>query len=86
MSYTIAKTALFYMCDKDYASPITGYSFNKGDIISEGCRMQYFPEIGPADFSIVGVCTTVCPINMQFTNNLRRPGTYPEIQPFKEYL
>ena len=80
------RSTFFYRVEKDYASPITGYSLKQGDIISGVCRMLYFPETGPGDFSFIGACTTLYPVNMEFINNLRRPGTYPEILPFKEYL
>lgn len=80
------KSTFFFRIETDYVSPITGYSLKKGDIISDGFRMQFFPETSLSYFSFIGGCVTACPINMEFTNNLRRPGVYPEILAFKEYL
>lgn len=82
----MAKTAFFCYCNKDYISPITGYSFRKGDVITETCRMQFFPELSGDEFGFGGVCITTHPIQGEVTSAIRRPGIYPEILAFKEYI
>jgi hypothetical protein len=84
MEYAYKK--FFFLCTEDYTSSVTGYTVKKGDIISDSFRSTFLPEAYASDFTFIGICQTTMPIGVEFTNNLRRLGQYPEIAPFKEYL